>query len=103
VYCGTRRVIGGDGPTPNSNRQHAIHASVPDSVDSYYQQIGRGARDGQDAVALLSYRPEDLSLARYFTARHADEDVLHRVYSSLHPINERSKELQSEHHMDRRN
>jgi ATP-dependent DNA helicase RecQ len=85
------------------NVRAVVHASVPDSLDTYYQQIGRGGRDGDDAVALLFYRPEDLSLARYFTARHPDEDLLRRVYSSLRDDTpKRLKDLQSDLDMDRR-
>ncbi len=80
-----------------------LHASVPESLDTYYQQIGRGGRDGHDAVALLFYRPEDLSLARFFTARHADEALLRRVYSALQRSTpKRLKHLQSELEVERR-
>jgi ATP-dependent DNA helicase RecQ len=80
-----------------------LHASVPDSLDTYYQQIGRGGRDGHDAVALLFYRPEDLSLSRFFSARHADEALLHRVYSALHHSTpKRLKHLQAELEVERR-
>jgi ATP-dependent DNA helicase RecQ len=44
------------------------HASVPDSLDSYYQQIGRGGRDGERADAVLFYRTEDLGLQRFLTS-----------------------------------
>lgn len=60
-----------------------VHASVPDSIDSYYQQIGRAGRDGQDALALLFYRPEDLSLATFFTTHTPDEELVARVFSAL--------------------
>ncbi|AKK27746.1 ATP-dependent DNA helicase RecQ [Mycobacterium sp. EPa45] len=60
-----------------------VHASVPDSMDSYYQQIGRAGRDGEPAVAVLFYRPEDLGLARFFTSNRPDEDLLARVYAAL--------------------
>lgn len=60
-----------------------IHASVPDSVDNYYQQIGRAGRDGRPAVAQLFYRPEDLGLARFFTSAQPDEALLATVYSAL--------------------
>jgi ATP-dependent DNA helicase RecQ len=85
------------------NVRAVVHASVPDSLDTYYQQIGRGGRDGHEAVALLFYRPEDLSLARYFTAGHPDEEVLQRVYASLHDTKRtRIKQLQDELALDRR-
>ncbi|BBX67349.1 ATP-dependent DNA helicase RecQ [Mycolicibacterium psychrotolerans] len=60
-----------------------VHASIPDSVDSYYQQVGRAGRDGRDAVARLFYRPEDLSLAKFFMTAHADEERLTAVFGAL--------------------
>ncbi|HET6626783.1 MAG TPA: RecQ family ATP-dependent DNA helicase [Nocardioidaceae bacterium] len=44
-----------------------FHAQVPESPDTYYQEIGRAGRDGEPASAVLFYRPEDLSLGRFFT------------------------------------
>jgi ATP-dependent DNA helicase RecQ len=43
-----------------------FHAHVPDSVDSYFQEIGRAGRDGEPSEAVLFYRPEDLGLRRFF-------------------------------------
>jgi ATP-dependent DNA helicase RecQ len=60
-----------------------LHASVPDSVDNYYQQIGRAGRDGKPALARLFYRSEDLGLARYFTAGSPNAEMLAAVYSRL--------------------
>ncbi|RKT55722.1 RecQ family ATP-dependent DNA helicase [Saccharothrix australiensis] len=60
-----------------------LHASVPDSLDSYYQQIGRAGRDGEPADATLFYRPEDLDLQKFLTARRAPEDTLREVATAL--------------------
>ncbi|GFG67834.1 ATP-dependent DNA helicase RecQ [Mycobacterium kubicae] len=65
------------------NVRFVVHASIPDSLDSYYQQIGRAGRDGEDACALLLYRPEDLGLARFFTTGSPDEELLEAVYNAL--------------------
>ena len=41
-----------------------IHYDVTDSLDNYFQQIGRAGRDGAPAVALLLYREQDLGLQK---------------------------------------
>ncbi len=43
-----------------------FHYDIPDSVDAYFQEIGRAGRDGDPAEAILFYRPEDLRLPKFF-------------------------------------
>ena len=59
-----------------------VHAQVPESPDTYYQEVGRAGRDGEPAEGLLVYRTEDLALGRFFSSavpkRGDVEKVLHR-------------------------
>jgi ATP-dependent DNA helicase RecQ len=65
------------------NVRFVIHADIPESLDAYYQEIGRSGRDGQPAAAVLHYRPEDLGLRRFFGTHKPDEDALLAVLTAL--------------------
>ncbi|MEV5782805.1 RecQ family ATP-dependent DNA helicase [Streptomyces sp. NPDC052287] len=58
------------------NIRFVLHASVPGSLDTYYQEIGRAGRDGEPSTAILAYRPEDLGVQRFRTGAHPDPEVL---------------------------
>jgi ATP-dependent DNA helicase RecQ len=45
-----------------------VHHRAPESLDTYYQEVGRAGRDGEAAVAVLVHRPEDLALGKFFSA-----------------------------------
>jgi ATP-dependent DNA helicase RecQ len=65
-----------------------LHAAVPESLDSYYQQVGRAGRDGEHAEALLVYRPEDLHLQSFLTAVRAPEDDVYAIFTALRSAQE---------------
>ncbi|MEV6828751.1 RecQ family ATP-dependent DNA helicase [Amycolatopsis sp. NPDC051102] len=71
--------------------RYVVHASVPDSVDTYYQQIGRAGRDGEPAEVLLCYRPEDLARQRFLTRSAPPEPEVRAVVDALRagPLNRR--------------
>ena len=60
-----------------------FHHDVSDSVDSYYQELGRAGRDGEQAEAVLFYRPQDLGLRRFFASGRVKDDELHQVAQAL--------------------
>ncbi|MFJ6538669.1 RecQ family ATP-dependent DNA helicase [Paenarthrobacter sp. NPDC091711] len=54
------------------NVRFVVHADIPESLDSYYQEIGRAGRDGRAASAILHYRAEDLGLRKFFATQSPD-------------------------------
>src|SRR3954471_23751760 len=61
------------------NVRFVFHHDVSESVDSYYQELGRAGRDGEPARACLFWRAEDLGLRRFFAGGSVDRDAMDRV------------------------
>ncbi|WP_016872306.1 helicase-related protein [Chlorogloeopsis fritschii] len=50
------------------NVRFVFHYDISDSLDSYYQEIGRSGRDGEQAKAILFYNAHDLNIRRFFAS-----------------------------------
>lgn len=65
------------------NIRWVVHLALPDSPDSYLQEIGRAGRDGGPARAVLLHRPEDMALQRYFNGGAPELDELRALAVAL--------------------
>jgi ATP-dependent DNA helicase RecQ len=65
------------------NIRFVAHMALPDSPDSYLQEVGRAGRDGEPARTLLLYRAEDVGLQRYFTGGAPDAGELAQLAAVL--------------------
>ncbi|MGS2617647.1 RecQ family ATP-dependent DNA helicase [Micromonospora sp. LZ34] len=66
------------------NIRWVAHVALPDSPDSYLQEIGRAGRDSEPAQALLLHRAEDVALQRFFNGGAPDLGELRAVAAALH-------------------
>ena len=61
-----------------------IHYEMPDAPESYFQETGRGGRDGAPAYAVLLYHPNDQTrLSRRVSENYPPKDFVRKVYEKL--------------------
>ncbi len=59
--------------------RYVVHLDMPDSPESYYQQIGRAGRDGDRADTLLLYGGEDIVRARHWLEQSNAPETERRI------------------------
>ncbi|MDT4992479.1 MAG: ATP-dependent helicase RecQ [Actinoplanes sp.] len=66
-----------------SNIRWVAHVALPDSPDSYFQEIGRAGRDGEQSRALLLWRAEDEAIQRFFAGGSPDPVEIRELAAAL--------------------
>jgi ATP-dependent DNA helicase RecQ len=59
------------------------HHAVSESLDAYWQEVGRAGRDGEPAEGILFYRPQDLGTRRFQASGRVDRPALDQVARGL--------------------
>ena len=59
-----------------SNVRYVIHYNMPKDLESYYQEAGRGGRDGESCRCVLLFGPRDVQIGRFLIEHGAEPEEL---------------------------
>ena len=61
-----------------------VHMDAPDSIEAYFQEAGRGGRDGKKAYAVLLWENADKTrLKKNVAVSFPEKEEIYRVYNAL--------------------
>lgn len=60
-----------------------VHACMPENPHRYYQEVGRGGRDGASSVCILVPTDKDIEVAKGLTPRLLSEDIVQKRWESM--------------------
>jgi len=66
-----------------SNVRYVVHGDLPRSLEHYYQETGRGGRDGDPAHCLLLFSRGDIPRLHYFIDQVEDAEIANRHRDAL--------------------
>lgn len=67
-----------------SDVRFVIHLEAPDSVEAYFQEAGRGGRDGKTAWSVLLYNNSDkIRLQKNVDKSFPEPEVIKRIYEAI--------------------
>lgn len=66
------------------NVRHVLHLNMPGNIENFYQEAGRGGRDGKDSVSVIFYSDKDMNLQDFFkNANYPEERVVRKVHDVM--------------------